>query len=322
VTAMLRVSDGGSLSAAAILGTQDTSSYKSEIIPVPHPPGYSTEQETKETTAINIDESESEMGDSNNGALSGPGITVAAKEGELVKIPLPNGIDPEYVAVRYTLPSGVHVVRMCAVIDGYILFIAPVTGEYEVYSASGHSFGDVKDHWAESYINFAFIRNLFIGVGENRFAPDGTMTRAMFATVLSRVEEADLSGFDESPFADVDIDAWYGRTVAWAAGTGIVLGYGDGRFGPGDAITREQMAAMIHRYLKWKGYGLSKKVPENTFADQNSISPWALEAVLSIQNAGIIVGKPGNLFDPQNTATRAEVATVFRRMIEEILKNR
>jgi hypothetical protein len=146
------------------------------------------------------------------------------------------------------------------------------------------------------------------------FNPDGKMTRAMFAAVLANIEGVDLSAYTISRFTDVPIDAWYFKAVEWAADMGIVSGVGDNRFNPDAEITREQMAVMLANYVCYKRYILPQGQAA-AFNDEADISSWALNSVRIIQAAGIIGGRPGNIFDPQGTATRAEVATIFTSYI-------
>jgi hypothetical protein len=103
--------------------------------------------------------------------------------------------------------------------------------------------------------------------------------------------------------------------VEWAADMGIVTGIGNNMFAPNANVTREQMAVMLYNYINFKGISLPVNNIPAAFADEGEISSWAINAVKSIQAAGIISGRPGNLFDPQATATRAEVATIFARFI-------
>ena len=104
--------------------------------------------------------------------------------------------------------------------------------------------------------------------------------------------------------------------MEWANQNNIVNGTGDGQFSPDQSITREQMAAILVNYAKATGFTLPKVHEENTFADSADISTWAKDAVKSTQMAGVLVGKGNNHFDPQGTATRAEVAAMLRRFLE------
>lgn len=110
-------------------------------------------------------------------------------------------------------------------------------------------------------------------------------------------------------FSDVPV-AYYTPYVEWAAKNGIIDGYGGGKFGPGDSITREQMCQIMYTYSKVMGITL-KTSSVNDFSDIGSVSAWAQTAVRAIQSAGIISGVGNNTFAPKKTSTRAEVAQVF-----------
>ncbi|MCL2766408.1 MAG: S-layer homology domain-containing protein [Peptococcaceae bacterium] len=106
---------------------------------------------------------------------------------------------------------------------------------------------------------------------------------------------------------------YYTNAVLWAAQNNIVLGYGDDRFGPNDDVTREQLAAILYRYQQFTGIFPPVILPAVEFADGNQIGEFAKEAVTNLTMQGIINGKPGNLFDPQGNATRAECAAMLHR---------
>ena len=138
----------------------------------------------------------------------------------------------------------------------------------------------------------------------------------MFVTALGRLANADVSGYTKSSFTDVKGDAYYMGYIEWASKNNIVNGVGNGRFAPDQSITREQMAVIMQNYAKVIGFTLPKVHVENTFADSTKINTYAKEAVKQMQMAGVISGKNSNLFDPQGTATRAEVSAVLRRFVE------
>jgi hypothetical protein len=140
------------------------------------------------------------------------------------------------------------------------------------------------------------------------------MTRAMFVQVLANLDNANLTAFNTSRFADVPTDAWYMRAVEWAAATGLVSGVGDGNFDPNANITREQMARMLVNYIEHKKIELPAG-GLSVFNDAAYINEWAVSAINTLNGAGIIAGRTGNIFEPQGIATRAEVATVFTRFI-------
>ena len=146
------------------------------------------------------------------------------------------------------------------------------------------------------------------------------MTRAMFVQVLANMEGINTAAYQasnsQSPrFYDTDPTRWYFGAVEWAASQGLVSGIGNGNFAPDRPITRQEMAVMLHNYIVFRGIELPNGAT-GIFTDQDNISTWALEGVMAIQAAGIITGYPDGSFQPQGTATRAEVATIFARFLE------
>jgi predicted peptidase len=181
---------------------------------------------------------------------------------------------------------------------------------------TGNPFRDVNmDGWFYSYVNFAYTYSLFNGTTTTTFSPDSSMTRAMFVQVLANLENADLSGYASSRFSDVTDGQWYTAAIGWAAEKGIVNGINADQFDPHSPMTREQMLVILYNYMDHKGY----EIPEgqsDSFADESEISSWALEAVQTLSDIGIVSGKPDNLLAPKDTATRAEVAAIFARFVE------
>ena len=182
---------------------------------------------------------------------------------------------------------------------------------------TGVPFTDVKGHWALEAIQYVYENKLMNGVGNNKFQPDGTLNRAMVATILYRMEgEPAVTG--GSAFSDVASGEWYADAVAWASANGIVNGMGGGKFAPTTSITREQFVAMLHRYAEYKKYdttaaGMSVK----EYADYEAISGWALEAMAWANAEGLITGRSGTMLVPAGTATRSEAATILMRFAEK-----
>ena len=145
------------------------------------------------------------------------------------------------------------------------------------------------------------------------------MTRSMLATVLWRLEDAEgTSG--SALFSDVPGGAWFADAVRWASGKEIVTGYGDGRFGSNDSITREQLAAILDRYCRALGVPTEPTGDLSRFHDSRHVSDWACDAMSWAVGCGLISGKSGGALDPAGSATRAEVAAVFQRMISLLVQ--
>lgn len=193
------------------------------------------------------------------------------------------------------------------------------------------AFTDIENHWAEPYIARAVSLGLFQGVSETEFAPESTMTRGMFVTVLGRLEQVDTTQWsgETAPrfFSDVPAGQYYAPYIAWAVCNGVANGISSTEFAPDAPVTREQMACLAARYAERLGYELAAAEPDKLpawFADADEIADWAADSVEALRKTGILNGaadKDGTVrFLPQQTATRAECATVFCRLADALRK--
>ncbi|MDY4231627.1 MAG: leucine-rich repeat protein [Candidatus Faecousia sp.] len=189
-----------------------------------------------------------------------------------------------------------------------------------VWKPSGYF--DVKPgSWYEQPVQYATEHGLMNGTGTNTFEPESTMTRAMLVTVLWRYANAPKPG--ANPFTDVPNGKWYTDAVAWAAENGVVNGVGDGKFEPDGSVTREQMATILYRYAQKVGIDTSKHTELSAFPDASRVSAYARAPMQWIVAEGVIGGSRENGQDwlnPQGNATRAEVATILMRFIENVAK--
>ncbi|MBQ1343324.1 MAG: InlB B-repeat-containing protein, partial [Firmicutes bacterium] len=181
-------------------------------------------------------------------------------------------------------------------------------------------FDDVKPNdWFNDAVVFVSSHELFNGIGNGLFAPYDEMTRGMLVTVLWRLEDRPEAD-SPSGFPDVLDGAYYAEAVAWAAENGIAKGYGDGLFRPDQVVSREEMAAFLHRYMDYLGYDTSARASLNRFSDGDQVSAWAVEDVKWAVADGIIAGRTNGTLDPQGTATRAEVATMLKNIVTDMVK--
>lgn len=183
----------------------------------------------------------------------------------------------------------------------------------------GHHFTDMPDaeNWAHAGIDFCVEQGLFEGMSETTFEPDTAMSRAMLVTVLWRYEKEPAEG--ENTFTDVEDDAWYAKAVAWAAKNAIVDGIGGGRFDPEANVSREQLATILYRYAKTLGRDTEAKADFAGFEDGDKVNAWAKDAMQWAVAEGIIAGSKegGKLYlDPQGDATRAQVALMLMRFLQ------
>ena len=196
-----------------------------------------------------------------------------------------------------------------------------VDGRY-VARASGSipvadRFTDIEGHWARRNILDLADKGLVNGMEAHRFEPDRKVTRAMFVTIMGRMDGADADYPAPEDFSDVKASDWFAPYVGWAADHGIVNGYDDGTFAPNREITREQMALILIRYCDAMEISLPETAVEAAFLDEGEISGWALEAVLRARSCGLINGRENGCYDPKGTATRAEMCAVIARLMEK-----
>lgn len=181
-----------------------------------------------------------------------------------------------------------------------------------------NTFDDATSGWYKPAVDFAQASGLMSGMGDNKFAPDVTTTRAMVAQVMYELaDEPDVSGLT-CPLSDVDSTAWYADAVIWAYNAGVVSGYEDGTFRPGRAITRQEMAVMFYGMLFGTDSILVEddiKLALGAFKDGDTVASWAREAVAVCYISGIMVGDNGS-FKPTDLLSRAQLAQVFRSFYE------
>ena len=156
-----------------------------------------------------------------------------------------------------------------------------------------------KDSWYYDGVKFVCGKGLMNSTGANRFSPNANTTRGMILTILARIEGVDTSG-----------TPWYAAGQKWAMANGI----SDGTNMEGE-ITREQLAAMLYRYAKLKGYDVSASADLSGCSDAAKVNTYAVDAMRWAVAEGLIQGMGGKL-NPQSTATRAQVATILMRFLE------
>ena len=184
-------------------------------------------------------------------------------------------------------------------------------------------FADVAaDAWYADAVQYVYENGMMSGTSETTFSPDVTTTRGMIVTILYRLEGSpDLLNENLGyPYADVDANAYYADAVYWARQNGIVSGMSAEQFAPNDAITREQMAAILYRYAQFKGYDVSAKADLSVYTDAAQVSTYATDAMAWANGAQLITGTSVTTLTPAGNATRAQVATILMRFCENIAK--
>lgn len=178
-------------------------------------------------------------------------------------------------------------------------------------------FNDVSaNDWFASAVDYVTGKGMMNGTADNTFSPKANTTRGMVVTVLYRLENQPSTS--AASFTDVASGAYYANAVAWANANGIVSGYGSGKFGPNDKVTREQLAAILYRYAQYKKYDVSGANSLDGYTDVQSVSSYAVPALQWANAAGVVTGKSGSKLDPKGNATRAEVAAMLMRFCENV----
>lgn len=230
-----------------------------------------------------------------------------------VTIPVENATVSDVLVV--VNPDGSEqVVRKCMVDEAGVVALIDGGCTLKVVSREV-AFDDLNKHWGRESAEFVAARNIFNGTGENQFAPNDKMSRAMAATVLYRLEnEPETSA--KLIFKD-GIDDWAKEAVIWAADKNIIGGDENGNYNGSAPVTRQELAAMIYRYADMAGMDTAQGgMAIREFSDWEQISEWAMSAMQWAVACGLIQGNEDGTINPTGTATRAEVATVIKRLVE------
>ena len=252
-----------------------------------------------------------------NGAISDFG-------GGAVTVRLPytpaDGEDPNNIVIYYISDSEELVAVPNCVYNPQTGTVTFTTTHFSVYAVGYNAvhFADVSGWYAEN-VNFIAARGIMNGVGSDQFDPSGTLTRAMFVTVLYRLS-GDTGSYTNG-FGDVPAGTYYENAAAWANQTGIVGGVENGLFAPNAVITREQLAVMLYRCAQHMGYDVSIGEDTNilSYNDALGISEYAYPALQWACGAVIMDGDDTGNLNPQSSATRAAAASMLQRFIENII---
>lgn len=183
---------------------------------------------------------------------------------------------------------------------------------YDDTMAWSGSFADVdKQAWYYPAVRYVCYYGMMNGTSAESFAPESEFSRAQMAQILYNLEGRPQT--IQAMYTDVSQGAWYAAAISWAMRSGILTGYGDGRVGPDDPITREQLAAILYRYAGQKGYDTSAQSDLSGFADADAISAYARIPLAWAYATGIVNGTDATTLAPDGTATRAQAATMLMR---------
>lgn len=171
--------------------------------------------------------------------------------------------------------------------------------------------------WFREAVEYAYETGLMSGVTDTSFSPDLPTSRGMIVTILYRLAGSPAAG--TSGFTDVAAGQYYAKAVAWASANGVVNGYGDGRFGPDNPITREQMAVILRGYAQLQGRDVTARADLSGYRDAGQISAYARDAVAWASARGLINGTTTTTLTPGGTATRAQAAVILKGFCENVL---
>ena len=276
--------------------------------------GSSSSISTPTTYAVNVNAATNgAVAADKKTAAKGTTVTVTASPSKGYVVDAVKVVDKDGKDVAVTEKDGKYVFTMPA-------SAVTVTGSFKAETPAPVAlpFTDVKSgNWFYDAVKYAYEQGLMTGTSATTFAPNGTMNRAMIVTVLYRLEKSPaVTG--ASKFTDVPAGQWYSDAVAWAAANKIVNGYDETTFGPMNAVTREQMAAILFRYEQVKGLeNVTLEENLNRFPDQNKISAYAIPALQWAVGQKIINGNADGTLDPTGTATRAQVAQIFTNLLNK-----
>ncbi|MBQ2469389.1 MAG: S-layer homology domain-containing protein, partial [Clostridia bacterium] len=188
-----------------------------------------------------------------------------------------------------------------------ILSVVMIAGVlvFPVSSADGSlPFKDVKEgKWFYKSVRFVYENGYMNGITSDTFDPNGNLTRGMVVTILCRMDGGTPELTDA--FSDVAPKKWYAGYVGWAAKNKLVNGYSDGTFKPEANITRQEMAAVISRYIEYAGINMPRRfTAPSVFADDSKIAKWAKTYMEDLRRAGIFNGDTNGNCNPKSQITR------------------
>ena len=213
--------------------------------------------------------------------------------------------------------AGFAALAFCVLLAAALICVFAVSHRAE--AAGALPFTDVRtSDWFYDTVKYCYENKLVMGVSATKFEPETNLTRAMFVTLLYRINGGE--GDYPCDFPDVPDGEWFRSPAGWARQNGIVVGYSDGTFGPDNRITRQELATMIARYLNFAWADLEEDgAAASSFTDAKDIADWAAASFDRVRALGIVKGDPSGRANPEALATRAEAATMMARLAEALL---
>jgi len=171
--------------------------------------------------------------------------------------------------------------------------------------------------WYHDGVHFCVENRYMVGYANGLFGPGDTLSRAMIVQILFNMEGCPAAT-ENASFSDVSSDAWYAAAISWGEENNVVKGYGNGKFGPDDDVTREQLARILMSYAAYKGYSVTETADITDFADWEQTSKWALTSLQWAKAVKLMKGYADGTIRPTGNATRAEAATMIKHFCENI----
>lgn len=203
----------------------------------------------------------------------------------------------------------------------FLLVCSVLFGAFQSTALAAEAASPFKDvntsDWFFDAVQYVYENDLMSGTGNDHFSPNEAITRGMMVTILYNMDGKPEAS---SPsFTDVPANEWYAAPIAWASANGIVSGYGDGKFGPNDPISRQQMATVLYQYARYKQYDLAAQGSVFAFSDGGQASRHALTPLSWAIGKGIISGVGSNLLDPAGNTERSHMAAVMKSFHEKVV---
>ena len=182
------------------------------------------------------------------------------------------------------------------------------------------AFQDMNGSWAKSSVENMSARLIIQGTGNGKFEPSRSITRAEFASIITKGLGLKPSATMPS-FSDVSTPAWYGGVISTAVQYQLVTGFADGSFRPQQQITRAEAMVVLSRAMKLTGLQIDSSVDMESalqpFADQSDLPSWAHDAAVKTVQSGLFTGQSDKLLAPQKALTRAEAAALLERLLRQ-----
>lgn len=201
-----------------------------------------------------------------------------------------------------------------------VCFGTDTSHQKATYDLQRNFFRDVNENdWFYDDVKYTFEKNIMNGTSEKTFSPDTATTRGMIVTILWRIEQMPVAA-NLNKFIDVEENMYYSKAVNWAEENKIVSGYSNDTFAPDENATREQLAAVIYRYAKYKEYDVSELSDLDIYSDNKYVSNYSVDAFRWAVANGIITGTPDNMLMPNELTKRSQLAAILHRFCNKFMK--